>query len=349
MEAVDASVSASATAVAGAGSAMEASSDTTTTAAAGAAGGAAPVSAADMAATSSSSAPCSPYFIRFANGLMNETNALVASTLELLTTIRASQMKMQNNAEMAAMTEEQRTDFTAAHEQHEQECRFKAALCSQTLHMLTYLTSDEVIQQPFLSMEILPRFVSMLLNMLSRLVGSKSLALKVDNMESYSFRPKEMLEDVCIALVQFADYSSFHETVAQDGFYENGVPLRKAISTVTKLLNSHSIGVITTEQVDTLKSLEEAVAVCKASCADLDALTAEAPEEFLDPLMMTLMVDPVLLPSSRTIVDRSTIAQHLLNEETDPFNRQPLTSKELIPETALKEKIKAWILEKRKV
>ena len=28
------------------------------------------------------------------------------------------------------------------------------------------------------------------------------------------------------------------------------------------------------------------------------------------------MVDPVILPSSRTVIDRSTIAQHLLNEET---------------------------------
>ena len=37
----------------------------------------------------------------------------------------------------------------------------------------------------------------------------------------------------------------------------------------------------------------------------------DAPEEFLDAIMGTLMKDPVLLPSGN-IVDRSTIARHIL-------------------------------------
>lgn len=36
---------------------------------------------------------------------------------------------------------------------------------------------------------------------------------------------------------------------------------------------------------------------------------AEAPEHFLDPIMSTLMTDPVILPSSRQTVDRTTIAR----------------------------------------
>ena len=47
----------------------------------------------------------------------------------------------------------------------------------------------------------------------------------------------------------------------------------------------------------------------------MDALTAEAPDEFLDPLLSTLMRDPVRLPTSGNVVDRSTISQHLLNDE----------------------------------
>lgn len=38
----------------------------------------------------------------------------------------------------------------------------------------------------------------------------------------------------------------------------------------------------------------------------------DAPEEFLDPIMETLMTDPVMLPSSRKIVDRTVIARHIL-------------------------------------
>jgi ubiquitin conjugation factor E4 A len=40
-----------------------------------------------------------------------------------------------------------------------------------------------------------------------------------------------------------------------------------------------------------------------------EGILAEAPDEFLDPIMSTLMIDPVILPSSRTTVDRSTIAR----------------------------------------
>lgn len=46
--------------------------------------------------------------------------------------------------------------------------------------------------------------------------------------------------------------------------------------------------------------------------AEDELLYADAPEEFLDPIMGTLMRDPVLLPSSKNIVDRAVIARHIL-------------------------------------
>ena len=49
-----------------------------------------------------------------------------------------------------------------------------------------------------------------------------------------------------------------------------------------------------------------------------------------DPLMDTLMTDPVQLPSG-TIMDKKVILRHLLNSQTDPFNRQPLTEDLLKP------------------
>lgn len=45
----------------------------------------------------------------------------------------------------------------------------------------------------------------------------------------------------------------------------------------------------------------------------------DAPLDFMDPLLDTLMRDPVRLPTSKTIVDRATIAQHLLNTDTGKF------------------------------
>lgn len=43
------------------------------------------------------------------------------------------------------------------------------------------------------------------------------------------------------------------------------------------------------------------------------------------------MHDPVILPTSGKIMDRAVITRHLLNSDTDPFNRQPLTTDMLKP------------------
>ena len=47
--------------------------------------------------------------------------------------------------------------------------------------------------------------------------------------------------------------------------------------------------------------------------------------------MFTLMRDPVILPSSKVNIDRSTIKSHLLSDNKDPFNRSPLKLEDVIP------------------
>jgi ubiquitin conjugation factor E4 B len=76
---------------------------------------------------------------------------------------------------------------------------------------------------------------------------------------------------------------------------------------------------------------------------DTEALLGEIPEEFLDPIQYTLMKDPVILPSSKTTVDLSTIQRHLLSDQTDPFNRSVLTSDMLIPDVELKARIDEYL------
>lgn len=75
---------------------------------------------------------------------------------------------------------------------------------------------------------------------------------------------------------------------------------------------------------------------------------ADAPDEFLDPIMSTLMTDPVILPSSHVTVDRTTIARHLLSDQSDPFNRSPLTMDQVKTDEELKGKIDAWIRDRKK-
>lgn len=56
----------------------------------------------------------------------------------------------------------------------------------------------------------------------------------------------------------------------------------------------------------------------------------DIPPEYLDPIMNEIMNDPVMLPSSKIIVDRITIIKHLLSDNTDPYNREPLSKEDLI-------------------
>lgn len=59
-----------------------------------------------------------------------------------------------------------------------------------------------------------------------------------------------------------------------------------------------------------LQSVAEKVNKLAEQQKQEDEILAEVPDEYLDPIMSTLMTDPVLLPSSRQIVDRSTIARY---------------------------------------
>jgi ubiquitin conjugation factor E4 B len=81
--------------------------------------------------------------------------------------------------------------------------------------------------------------------------------------------------------------------------------------------------------------------------------------------MATIMRDPVILPSSKAVVDRATIKSHLLSDAKDPFNRVPLSIEQVVPGTwnsflntlmflisnlavELKAQIDAFIAERRK-
>lgn len=81
--------------------------------------------------------------------------------------------------------------------------------------------------------------------------------------------------------------------------------------------------------LDIVNGVEEIIAIKRQEEIDF----SDAPEQYKDPLMDTLMEDPVILPSG-TVMDRTVIIRHLLNNSTDPFNRQLLKEDMLIPGNA---------------
>jgi len=68
----------------------------------------------------------------------------------------------------------------------------------------------------------------------------------------------------------------------------------------------------------------------------------EDPEEFLDPILRTLMKDPVILSTSNRIVDRSVAVQSVLRGGKDPFNGRKLVMSHLQPLPELRQAIMTW-------
>jgi ubiquitin conjugation factor E4 B len=118
-------------------------------------------------------------FVKFANGIMNEMNSLIASVMEKLPEIRRVQVQMSNPTEWGAIPEEQRETISSRHEENEQEVKRALPLCNKTLKMLGFLSTDSDIRSLFLLEEMCPRLVNMLLHVMVKLVGTRGLELKV--------------------------------------------------------------------------------------------------------------------------------------------------------------------------
>ncbi|CAI5738090.1 unnamed protein product [Peronospora destructor] len=81
----------------------------------------------------------------------------------------------------------------------------------------------------------------------------------------------------------------------------------------------------------------------------MEACLGDIPDQYLDPLLSTLMMDPVRLPSGN-IVDRAVIARHLLASSqqggsagSDPFTREPLTMAMVEPCDPLRSEIQKYL------
>ncbi len=118
-------------------------------------------------------------FIKFANGIMNEMNSLIASVMEKLPDIRRFQVQRANPAEWNALSEEEREQLNSRHEENENEVKRALPLCNKTLKMLGFLSTDSDIQSLFLLEEMCTRLVNMLLHVMTKLVRKKGVELKV--------------------------------------------------------------------------------------------------------------------------------------------------------------------------
>jgi ubiquitin conjugation factor E4 B len=213
-------------------------------------------------------------FIKFANGIMNETNTLIATVMQKLPDIKDAQTQIKDPVGWAALTEEQQSDLSSRLDDNEREVKYALPLCNKTLLMFGYLNTDEDIRKLFLLEELCPRLVQMLLHVLTKLVGGNQMDLKVDNPDSYDFRPKEMLRDLCAIFALFSSSEVFQQECAQSGCKTSLLTSAVRICRKFNLLEGESLGAF-----ESLPALVDAAALL---VNEDEALLEGAPDEFLD-------------------------------------------------------------------
>uniref|UniRef100_A0A2K5Q7H3 Ubiquitin conjugation factor E4 n=1 Tax=Cebus imitator TaxID=2715852 RepID=A0A2K5Q7H3_CEBIM len=276
-------------------------------------------------------------FVRYINMLINDTTFLLDESLESLKRIHEVQEEMKNKEQWDQLPRDQQQARQSQLAQDERVSRSYLALATETVDMFHILTKQ--VQKPFLRPELGPRLAAMLNFNLQQLCGPKCRDLKVENPEKYGFEPKKLLDQLTDIYLQL-DCARFAKAIADDQRSYSKELFEEVISKMRKA------GIKSTIAIEKFKLLAEKVEEIVAKNARAEIDYSDAPDEFRDPLMDTLMTDPVRLPSG-TIMDRAIILRHLLNSPTDPFNRQTLTESMLEPVPELKEQIQAWMREKQ--
>ncbi|KAL1227970.1 Ubiquitin conjugation factor [Trichinella spiralis] len=277
-------------------------------------------------------------FIRFVNMLINDTTFLLDESLEGLKRLNEAQRIMDDVTQWNMVQEEERERILSQMQQDERVVRSSLQLAHVIVDMFDFMTED--IKEPFLSAELGDRLAAMLNFNLAQLCGPKCRHLRVKNPQRFNWDPRALLDQLTQIYLHL-DNDKFAAAIAND---ERSYSKQLFEDVVGRIVR-HKIKAVS--QVEQFKLLAERVEQIWEMKREQEVILCDIPEEFTDPLMGTIMRNPVLLPSGN-ITDVSSIRRHLLNKPTDPFTRQQLDESMLIPATELKNKIDAWIAEKLK-
>ncbi|MGH0122397.1 UNVERIFIED_CONTAM: hypothetical protein FKN15_014828 [Acipenser sinensis] len=267
-------------------------------------------------------------FVRYINMLINDTTFLLDESLESLKRIHEVQEEMKNKEQWDLLPRDQQQSRQSQLTQDERVSRSYLALATETVDMFHILTKQ--VQKPFLRPELGPRLAAMLNFNLQQLCGPKCRDLKVENPEKYGFEPKKLLDQLTDIYLQL-DCARFAKAIADDQRSYSRELFEEVISKMTKAGIKSTIAVekfkLLSEKVEEIVARNSLVVESASSIVILPEdvfLCFVKFKSVLNPLMDTLMSDPVRLPSGN-VMDRSIILRHLLNSPTDPFSRQNLT------------------------
>ncbi|CAK8987151.1 unnamed protein product [Durusdinium trenchii] len=276
-------------------------------------------------------------FLKFLNNLMNDATMQLEEGMDTLIEIRRL-MREGKEAELtrpaaSSVAEDEQTGegtdlYARSRADPKAHCKQYMQMGHRTISTL-WSISREAPMVIITKLNVLQQMLHNCLNScLDRLVGPRCLELKapqkgqVSDFEEYSFKPKELLQMIAemYVFVARADKEKVQKTITEDGRSYRPKTFQKAVSILRReqMISADMLQEFSTfvqELNDLAESQEAALA------------NVTVPDDFLDPIMSEIMVDPVLLPTSNTIMDRKVIERHIMSNDDDPFNRKPLAVK----------------------
>ncbi|CAN9315065.1 unnamed protein product [Alternaria alternata] len=272
------------------------------------------------------------FFVQFVNLLLNDVTFVLDESFTAFKEIHDLSRELKNapaNMEQTARQEQEEKLASA-----QGKAKSYMQLTNETVAMLKLFT--EALADSFTKKEVVVRLAHMLDYNLEALVGPKKSQLKVENPEEYGWNPRNMLAEVTDVYLNLESKQSFIDAVATDGRSYREEYMTEAY----KILQRFKLK--SPEQMEQWQSMSDRIKEAKAQADMVEADLGEIPDQYLDPILASLMEDPVTLPVSRQIVDRGTIQAHLLSDPHDPFNRTPLKIEDVIPNDELREEIQNW-------
>ncbi|KAA0163802.1 hypothetical protein FNF31_02656 [Cafeteria roenbergensis] len=235
-------------------------------------------------------------------------------------------------SEEEAREQQQRLDQNAS------QARDSLLLADQSLAMLQQLA----VAAPgaLLHGTVATRLASMLFSVLFALAGTRAARLAVGSelKARLEFNPRMLLAQVVRTMAALAPHQAFVDA-ALDSDMGDAEQLRRVRGLLTRkrILGSDAEALAAFEAFCSV--LEERTGKAK----DDEAVLGEIPECLADPWFYTILKDPVRLPTSGHVLERTNALQCLLNKQEDPFNRQPLTEADLQPLPGLGELAAKWV------
>jgi hypothetical protein len=211
-----------------------------------------------------------------------------------------------------------------------------SSIKSYNIYIKEFLIFIEVTSSNLLELfnkdEITDKIAILLDTLLLELVGKERKDLIIKDSTKYYFNPLELLGILGNIYINLGYDKKMIEAISNERLYKEEY-LEKLIKII---MDKNLFERQTWFKIGLLSSVKQRIKEYQNTKIDYDEYNP--PLELCDPLMMTLIENPIKLPISDIFMDKSVIIKHLLSDETDPFNRSKLTP-EMIEEYNKKEDI----------